>query len=110
MIFEPKNCSEETTGPIWMKLGINNLFSKTRNIIEEFFDIPPPRGWPHRGKNDKNFILFFQFFWFQGLPEDDSSSLNNFLVMKIGNSFELVIKMATYIWGKRIKGNDWWPI
>ena len=40
-IFEPKNFSEETTGPIWMKLGMNNLFSKTSNIIEAFFDFLP---------------------------------------------------------------------
>ena len=41
-IFEPKTRSEETTGPNWMKLGMDNLNGNTNNIIEGFFDIPPP--------------------------------------------------------------------
>ena len=41
-IFEPKTRSEETTGPNWIKLGIDNLYGNTNNIIEAFFNIPPP--------------------------------------------------------------------
>ena len=72
-IFEPKNCSEETTGPNWIKFGMNDLNTISSNIIEAFFDIPPPsrvtgppavplgaQKWP---KIFFQFFKFFRFYW-----------------------------------------------
>ena len=69
-IFEPKNCSEETTRPNWMKLGMVNLYGNTNNIIEAIFDFPPLsrdmrplRGTPREPRGPKIFFLdFFIFF------------------------------------------------
>ena len=70
-IFEPKNCSEETTGPNGMKFGMNDHNTISSNIIEAFFDIPtpsrvmgPPSGTPGSPKMTKNFFQFFKFFRF----------------------------------------------
>ena len=73
-IFEPKNCSEETTRPNWMKLGTDNLYGKTNNIIEAIFGFPPLsrdmgplRGTPRGPRGSKNFFPIFRFFFIPGL-------------------------------------------
>ena len=68
-IFEPKNCSEETTGLNWMKLGMVNLYGNTNNIIEAIFDFSPLsrdmgplRGTPRGPRGPKIFFSIFRFF------------------------------------------------
>ena len=73
-----------------MKLGINDLYRNTNNIIEAFFDIPPqsrdmgpPEGHSQRALGGpKIFFQFFKFLLFQGLPMDHSFTKKLFLAAK----------------------------